>query len=209
MKSSKQLALYLVTDPIMCAQRGLVDTVLQAIEGGVTLVQLRDKYASDDELYHIACELKEAVDGRVPLLMNDHVQLAKKAGLDGAHIGQSDMSVTQARQILGDDAWLGLSVNTLAEAMALDSAKIDYLGLGPVFATATKQNHAPPIGIQGVAQLAKCSHLPNVAIGGIKAEHAPALKQTGIVGICAVSAICAASQPKQAAQALYQAFVNA
>lgn len=206
MKSSQQLALYLVTDPQMCAQRGLVNTVLQAIEGGVSLVQLRDKNASDEELYATACELKAAIDGRVPLLINDRVHIAQQAGLDGAHIGQSDMSVTQARAILGEDAWLGLSVNTLAEVQDLDRAKIDYLGLGPVFPTASKKNHAPPIGIDGVAHLAAHSSLPNVAIGGIKAQHAHALKQTGIVGICVVSAICASADPKAAAQELLQAF---
>lgn len=206
LKEPKQLQLYLVTDEAMYAEKGLIETVLDAIDGGVSMVQLRDKNASDRQLYHKACALHEAINGRVPLLLNDRVKIAKKANLEGAHIGQSDGTIEQARAILGADAWLGLSVTNIQQLQAVNPNKLDYIGLGPVFATNTKKNHATPIGIEGVKALSEQSPVPNVAIGGVKSEHAGALAQTGVNGICVVSAICAADDPKYAAQALLKNF---
>lgn len=204
-KPADALSLYLVTDSALCADKGLIETVLAAIDGGVTLVQLRDKHASDEALYTTACELKEAIAGRVPLVINDKVQIAHKAKLDGAHIGQGDLSVEQARNILGHDAWLGLSINTLAQLQQTHHHHLDlldYVGLGPVFATATKQDHAEPIGLEGLSTLSKASVLPTVAIGGINHANARQVYQTGCHGIAVVSAICAADDPKQAAELL-------
>ena len=213
-KMAEHLHLYLVTDRTLCGvSRGttkqnfqqLLDTVCQAIDGGVTIVQLRDKVADDDELYAQACALKEAINGRVPLLMNDHVQIAKKAGLDGAHIGQTDLNVSEARQILGNEAWLGLSVNSsqqMQEMVAKHARYLDYIGVGPVFATNTKPDHAPPFGIDGVRPLITQSPLPSVAIGGIDASTAQAIRNTGVDGIAVVSAICASDNPKAMANQL-------
>lgn len=206
-KNGSALKLYLVTDSLMCQKLGLVQTVCEAIEGGVSFVQLRDKKADDDELYQIACELKEAIAGRVPLVINDKVHIAKKAKLDGAHIGQGDLSVTEARQILGPDAWLGLSINTLSQLQHAHNNhldQLDYFGLGPVFATHTKPDHASPLGLSGLDDLAKASLLPTVAIGGIQLDNARQLYQTRCDGIAVVSAICAADDPKLAAQDLLQ-----
>lgn len=206
-KNGSALKLYLVTDSLMCQKLGLVQTVCQAIEGGVSFVQLRDKKADDDELYQIACELKEAIAGRVPLVINDKVHIAKKAKLDGAHIGQGDLSVTEARQILGPDAWLGLSINTLSQLQHAHNNHLDqlnYFGLGPVFATHTKPDHASPLGLSGLDDLAKASLLPTVAIGGIQLDNARQVYQTHCDGIAVVSAICAADDPKLAAQNLLQ-----
>lgn len=206
-KNGSALKLYLVTDSLMCQKLGLVQTVCEAIEGGVSFVQLRDKKADDDELYQIACELKEAIAGRVPLVINDKVHIAKKAKLDGAHIGQGDLSVTEARQILGPDAWLGLSINTLSQLQhALNNHldQLNYFGLGPVFATHTKPDHASPLGLSGLDDLAKASLLPTVAIGGIQLDNARQVYQTHCDGIAVVSAICAADDPKLAAQNLLQ-----
>lgn len=200
-KSADALALYLVTDSRLTAQRGLIETVMAAIDGGVTLVQLRDKHASDDSLYRQACALKEAINGRVPLVINDRVLIAKKAKLDGAHIGQGDLSVIEARQILGPEAWLGLSINNMAElnnAHNQDLAQLDYFGMGPVFATRTKPDHSAPIGVEGLKQLSQASQLPTVGIGGIQLNNAKDVYQTGCDGIAVVSAICAAADPKQA-----------
>lgn len=206
-KNGSALKLYLVTDSLMCQKLGLVQTVCEAIEGGVSFVQLRDKQADDDELYQIACELKEAIAGRVPLVINDKVHIAKKAKLDGAHIGQGDLSVTEARQILGPDAWLGLSINTLSQLQHAHNNHLDqlnYFGLGPVFATHTKPDHASPLGLSGLDDLAKASLLPTVAIGGIQLDNARQVYQTHCDGIAVVSAICAADDPKLAAQNLLQ-----
>lgn len=206
-KNGSALKLYLVTDSLMCQKLGLVQTVCEAIEGGVSFVQLRDKKADDDELYQIACELKEAIAGRVPLVINDKVHIAKKAKLDGAHIGQGDLSVTEARQILGPDAWLGLSINTLSQLQHAHNNHLDqlnYFGLGPVFATHTKPDHASPLGLSGLDDLAKASLLPTVAIGGIQLDNARQVYQTHCDGIAVVSAICATDDPKLAAQDLLQ-----
>lgn len=206
-KNGSALKLYLVTDSLMCQKLGLVQTVCEAIEGGVSFVQLRDKQADDDELYQIACELKEAIAGRVPLVINDKVHIAKKAKLDGAHIGQGDLSVTEARQILGPDAWLGLSINTLSQLQHAHNNHLDhlnYFGLGPVFATHTKPDHASPLGLSGLDDLAKASLLPTVAIGGIQLDNARQVYQTHCDGIAVVSAICATDDPKLAAQDLLQ-----
>lgn len=211
-KNGSALKLYLVTDSLMCQKLGLVQTVCEAIEGGVSFVQLRDKQADDDELYQIACELKEAIAGRVPLVINDKVHIAKKAKLDGAHIGQGDLSVTEARQILGPDAWLGLSINTLSQLQHAHNNHLDqlnYFGLGPVFATHTKPDHASPLGLSGLDDLAKASLLPTVAIGGIQLDNARQVYQTHCDGIAVVSAICATDDPKLAAQDLLQQHVLA
>ena len=211
-KNGSALKLYLVTDSLMCQKLGLVQTVCEAIEGGVSFVQLRDKKADDDELYQIACELKEAIAGRVPLVINDKVHIAKKAKLDGAHIGQGDLSVTEARQILGPDAWLGLSINTLSQLQHAHNNHLDqlnYFGLGPVFATHTKPDHASPLGLSGLDDLAKASLLPTVAIGGIQLDNARQVYQTHCDGIAVVSAICATDDPKLAAQDLLQQHVLA
>lgn len=204
-KEGSSLKLYLVTDSVMCQRLGLIETVCKAIEGGVSFVQLRDKQANDDQLYKIACELKEAIAGRVPLIINDSVTIAKKARLDGAHIGQGDLSVSEARQILGPEAWLGLSINTLAQLEHAHNnhlPELDYFGLGPVFATSTKLDHASPIGIKDLNVLAQASHLPTVAIGGINLTNAHQVYDTNCDGIAVVSAICAAENPKLAAQLL-------
>lgn len=211
-KNGSALKLYLVTDSLMCQKLGLVQTVCEAIEGGVSFVQLRDKKADDDELYQIACELKEAIAGRVPLVINDKVHIAKKAKLDGAHIGQGDLSVTEARQILGPDAWLGLSINTLSQLQHAHNNhlnQLNYFGLGPVFATHTKPDHASPLGLSGLDDLAKVSLLPTVAIGGIQLDNARQVYQTHCDGIAVVSAICATDDPKLAAQDLLQQHVLA
>lgn len=207
---AEHLSLYLVTDPKMCGvQAGryqqLIDTVCQAIAGGVTLVQLRDKHADDEQLYEMACMLKEAINGQVPLLMNDHVVIAKKAKLDGAHIGQSDAKVAHAREILGADAWLGLSVSNPQQMQTMidkHAHHLDYIGVGPVYPTSTKPDHAPAIGIQGVGELIGMSPLPSVAIGSVTADNVSAIRATGVDGIAVVSAICAANDPKAAAQRL-------
>nr|WP_317198574.1 thiamine phosphate synthase [uncultured Psychrobacter sp.] len=204
-KPSDALSLYLVTDSAMCTERGLIDTVCAAIDGSVTMVQLRDKHASDDELYQIACALKEAIAGRVPLVMNDRVTIAKKAHLDGVHLGQGDMAIDAARAILGADVWLGLSINTLNELQVAHTkhlSQLDYVGIGPVFATQTKLNHAPPIGIEGLRALVAQSQLPSVAIGGIGQDNAADVYTTGCDGIAVVSAVCAALDPKIAAKTL-------
>ncbi|CAM3523024.1 thiamine phosphate synthase [Halomonas lysinitropha] len=196
------LSLYLITDRGRCAGLGLVETVMAAVRGGVTMVQLRDKQARDAELIDQARQLKTALAGSgVPLIINDRLEVALACGADGLHIGQDDGDVARARGALGSEAILGLSVQTHEQMVRVDAEHLDYLGLGPVFATPSKHDHAEPLGFEGLASLVAASPLPTVAIGGLKAEHVAATHQAGAQGLAVVSAICGAPDPEAAARA--------
>ncbi len=203
MRPQFDLRLMLVTDAAMSAPRGLAATVLEAVAGGVTIVQLRDKTASDAELIRTATELSEAlaVTG-VPLIVNDRPMLAKQAALAGVHIGQDDGDPRAARALLGPDALIGLSVTRAEEIATVDPAIVDYVGLGPVFATGSKADAAPPLGLDGTRAIGARLPLPWVAIGGIGLANAGAIMAAGATGIAVVSAICAAADPRAAAAAL-------
>ena len=198
---SLDLSLYLVTDPALCAERGLEATVMAAVRGGVSVVQLRDKHASDEEMIAQAIRLKALLDEyEVPLIINDRIEVALASGADGLHIGQSDGDPVEARRRLGEDALIGLSVQTLDQLKAVDVERIDYLGLGPVHATPTKPDHAAPLGIEGLTQLVRSSPLPTVAIGGISLANAGEVMTSGTDGLAVVSALCSAEDPAAAAQ---------
>lgn len=197
-----RLRLYLVTDPELCQQAGVVDTVRRAVAGGVTMVQLRDKHATTAQRIECAIALRTALRGTgVPLIINDDVTAAVAAKADGAHIGQGDISPAKARAMLGTDRILGLSCETAQTVRDADPAVVDYLGLGPVFGTATKADHAQPVGFDGLAQLVALSSLPSVAIGGLKANHIKAVLGSGADGMAVVSAICGQPDPEAAARA--------
>ncbi|MBU3007766.1 thiamine phosphate synthase [Cobetia amphilecti] len=198
---SLDLSLYLVTDPALCAERGLEATVMAAVRGGVSVVQLRDKHASDEEMIAQAIRLKALLDEyEVPLIINDRIEVALASGADGLHIGQSDGDPVEARRRLGEDALIGLSVQTLEQLKAVDVERIDYLGLGPVYATPTKPDHAAPLGIEGLTQLVRSSPLPTVAIGGISLANAGEVMTSATDGLAVVSALCSAEDPAAAAQ---------
>jgi len=201
---SLDLSLYLVTDPRLCARYGLVETVVAAVRGGVTIVQLRDKQASDGELIDQARQLKAALAGSgVPLIINDRLTVAIESGADGLHLGQSDGDVVAARAAMGEQAILGLSVQNHAQLARLDPAPLDYLGLGPVFSTSTKHDHAQPLGFDGLAALVAASPLPTVAIAGLEAQHVDKSRAAGAKGPAVVSAICGQADPEAAARMFY------
>lgn len=199
------LRLYLVTDPDLCAQIGVVATVQAAVAGGVTMVQLRDKTATTATRTELARALKHALAGTsVPLVVNDDVEAAVAADADGAHLGQGDISPQQARAMLGPGKLLGLSCETEATVRAADTAPVDYLGLGPVFATATKGDHEQPIGFDGLARLTALTRLPTVAIGGLKAHHVADVFAARADGLAVVSAICGQPDAKAAVAAFQE-----
>ncbi|WOP19645.1 thiamine phosphate synthase [Raineyella sp. LH-20] len=201
--------LYLVTDPSMTAEHGLVRTVLEAVDGGVTLVQLRDTEVDDDEFVRIGRTLHTALAGRVPLIVNDRVHLVAAIGAEGAHVGQGDLPIDQARALLGPDRLLGLSVQTtrhLEVARALGEDLIDYVGIGPVWDTATKPDAAEAGGPERTTAIAAASPWPSVAIGGISLDRVPRVRATGVDGISVVSAICGRPSPRDAAAALLAAW---
>ncbi|MEM8596390.1 MAG: thiamine phosphate synthase [Pseudomonadota bacterium] len=197
------LALYLVTDPVLPGPRGLEAVVTAALEGGVTIVQLRDKDAEDAAYLATARKLAPLCRAAgVPFLLNDRPHLVLEAGADGVHVGQEDMPVADARALIGPDRILGLSVETEALAAAVDPALVDYAGIGPFAATTTKSDHKPPIGVAGLTAATTACPVPAVAIGGIGAGNAAEVLQAPVEGIAVVSAICAAPEPADAARTL-------
>ena len=197
------LSLYLLTDPVMVRALGLSTVVAAAVRGGATLVQLRDKEASDRDLMDQATELKRLlVPLGVPLIVNDRVDIAVAADADGAHVGQDDMAPTQARRLLGPERILGVSVSNADEIATADPAVADYAGVGTVFPTTTKDKLAAPLGVDGFAHLRARLPLPVVAIGGIAEGNAADVVAAGADGIAVVSAVCAAADPEDACRRL-------
>lgn len=203
------LRLYLVTDAALCGDRGVVETVREALAGGVTTVQLRGHGASTRELIDTARQLRSlTTDAGVPLIVDDRLDVALAAGADGVHLGQSDLHPVDARRVAGHDLIIGHSVSCIDEVEATGewpAGTIDYIGIGPVFATPTKPNAAQPLGIDGVREVLDCCPLPAVAIGGIKDMHVAPLRDAGAAGVAVVSAICAAVDPATAARTLLAA----
>jgi len=198
-------SLYLVTDTGMCGERGVPKTVAAAVRAGVTMVQLRDPGAGDRELVALGRAVRDVLAGTgVPLLVNDRVDLVGEIGADGAHIGQGDMSVPRARALLGETRLLGLSVHDVGqvEAAREHGEALDYLGVGPVWATSTKPGHAPPGGPGRLRDVVAASPWPCVAIGGIDAGRIAEVRATGVAGAAVVSAICAADEPAAATREL-------
>jgi len=195
------LSLYLVTDPAMCDELGLVATVSAAVGAGVSMVQLRDYRATDDEMVSLGRELVATLRGTgVPLIIDDRVHLVSAMGAAGAHVGQSDLGVEPARALIGPDAYLGLSVQTIGHVTAAQEhadGAVDYLGVGPVWGTATKPDAAPPGGVETLRQIVSASPWPCVAIGGIGLDRLAQVRGTGAAGAAVVSAIC--GQPDVAA----------
>ncbi len=193
------LSLYLVLDPVLCANLGMIETTRAAIAGGATIVQLRDKHAPTAAMIETGRALKQILHGtNVRLIVNDNVEAAIAIGADGLHIGQEDMNAAEARRLIGPDMILGLSVETEALASSIDRGIVDYAGIGPVFATPTKPDHKQPIGFDGLARVVRLCLVPSVAIGGLKAEHAASVYSAGADGLAVVSAICGQPDPQAA-----------
>ena len=195
------LKLYLVTDRYLCGKLGPIDTVKQAVMGGVTCVQLRDKDCTTDELIRYGKHIKEFLDHKnIPLIVNDNLEAAIQIGASGIHVGQSDMKVSDIRDIIGSSMIVGLSCENLEQARLVDSKDVDYIGISPLFTTPTKQNHSTPIGLQGLSDMVELLDLPCVAIGGIKLEHCREIFSRGASGVAVISAICGQPSPKMAAR---------
>jgi thiamine-phosphate pyrophosphorylase len=200
------LSLYLVTDEALARGRSLERIVEEAIAGGVTAVQLREKTAGTAALVARGERLRAiTAAASVALIVNDRVDLALAIDADGAHVGQRDLPASRAREVLGDERVLGVTVGNVTEARAARQAGADYLGSTAVFATRTKADAGEPIGIARLAALVRASGLPVVAIGGIDAHNARAVLETGVAGIAVVSAIVAADDPRGAASRLSEA----
>lgn len=201
----KTLKLYAVTDRGWLKEgETLDDKVKAAIEGGATFVQLREKNMDAEAFYDEAVRIRDIChEYKVPFVIDDDVMLAKKVGADGAHVGQSDMELENAREILGADAIIGVSAQTVYQALEAESKGADYLGVGAVFATSTKDD-ADNVSHDTLQEICAATKIPVIAIGGITEENLPQLKGRGLDGIAVVSAIFGKADPKKASKELDQ-----
>lgn len=191
MKAQPDYSIYLVTDDGCLQGRALIDCVREALEGGVTLVQYRAKTASSAEMYNEALQLKALCDSfKVPLIINDRLDIAMAVGAAGVHLGQDDLPCAAARKILGEDYIIGVSAHNPAEAKAALQSGADYLGCGAVFGTATKAD-VKKLGTDGLAAICKAKGLPVVGIGGVTADNYREVRAAGADGAAIVSGILA------------------
>ncbi len=196
-------SLYLVTDSALVGRRQLFEVVMAAVAGGVRCVQLRDKYLPTRDLVEQARRLVELLRPEgIPLIVNDRVDVALAAGADGVHLGQSDMHIRDARKLLGPDRIIGISAECVEDAVRAERQGAEYIGISPVFATATKTDTAAPLGLAGVARIREAVAIPLVGIGGISATNAAEVMRAGADGVAVVSAIIAAMDPEVAARHL-------
>jgi thiamine-phosphate pyrophosphorylase len=200
MKNNVNYSLYLVTDREVLKGRDLCTSIEQAIQGGVTLVQLREKDLSSLEFYKIAIEVKSITDKyNVPLIINDRLDIAMAVDAAGVHVGQSDIPCEIARRTLGEDKIIGVSAATLGEALAAEKAGADYIGVGAMYSTQTKTN-TRAVTIDTLSKIKKHAGIPVVAIGGINEKNFVPLREAGIDGLAIVSAILGKEDIKEAAR---------
>ena len=199
---------YALIDPERAGGHALPALTSQLAAGGATLFQLRDKHGGTRAMIDEARAIKQSLAPfGIPLLINDRIDVALAAGADGVHVGQDDMVVEDARRLLGPDALIGLSIKTVAQAEAAPVDLLDYVGIGGVFATTSKNNPDPPIGVEGLRRIAdvfrrRAPKLPLCAIAGIDASNAGSAVAAGVDGVAVISALSLASNPTDATRAL-------
>jgi thiamine-phosphate pyrophosphorylase len=191
--------LYLVTDRALCGSRSLEDVVSQALRGGVAYVQLREKNVSMRFFMEEARNIKALTSRyRVPLIINDRLDVALAVEAEGVHIGQDDMPYAAARKLMGPQSIIGLSVETWDDVVMAQELDVDYLGVSPVFATPTKTDTKGSWGLEGLARIRTYSRHPLVGIGGLNASNAHDVIMAGADCVAVVSAICAAADTLKA-----------
>jgi thiamine-phosphate pyrophosphorylase len=194
---------YLVTDRSLCRNRPLEDVVLQSVQGGVAYIQLREKDITTRLFVEEARAIKKIMEPyRVPLIINDRIDVALACGAEGVHIGQEDMPFTIARKLMGPKAIIGLSVEDWTDVEKSQKLDVDYIGVSPVFHTPTKTDTKGAWGLSGLAKIKAFSRHPLVAIGGINESNARDVIAAGADCIAVVSAICAAPDPAAATRNL-------
>jgi len=196
--------LYVITDERVSRGRSHLQVAEAAILGGADVLQLRDKESSSGRLFQVAMQLRKLTrEAKVPLIVNDRLDIALAADADGVHVGQADLPASVARSILGPGRILGVSAETVAEAVAAAEDGADYLGVGPVFeARGTKPDAGLPLGLELIAEIRRHCRLPIVAIGGINAENARRVRDAGADAVAVISAVSSADDIAQAARRL-------
>mgnify|MGYP000525637774 FL=1 len=201
----KDLLLYAVTDRRWLGGRRLADQVEEALKGGVTFVQLREKDLDEERFLEEAKEIKELCRRyQVPFVINDNVDIAQAVDADGVHVGQSDMEAGDVRARLGQDKIIGVSAQTVEQALLAESRGADYLGVGAVFATGSKAD-ASEMDHETVKAICQAVHIPVIAIGGITQENVGALAGTGVCGAAVISAIFAQEDVEEETRKLKEA----
>ncbi|MDI3312118.1 MAG: thiamine phosphate synthase [Thermoanaerobacterium sp.] len=187
------LSLYLVTDRnLLKAGKDFYVAVEEALQSGVTMLQLREKDISSREFYEIAKRLKDiAAKYNIPFIINDRIDIALSVDADGVHLGQEDLPCSIARKIMGDNKIIGISAGCVDEAVEAERDGADYIGAGAVFYTGTKKDIGEAIGLLNLKKIKEAVKIPVVAIGGIKYSNAPDVMKTGVDGISVVSEIMA------------------
>lgn len=195
--------LYLVTEEKVPIEE-LLMIVEEAIQGGVTMVQLREKNSSSRAFYEKAVRLKELTEAyQVPLIINDRVDIALAAGADGIHIGQEDLPIHKVKKIIPPSMLVGVSCHTVEEALSAEKAQADYIGIGAIFPTQSKKN-ANLLADRVLEEIIKAVSIPVVAIGGINSNNIATIKDSGISGVAVISEIMKASNPFEASRHLRQ-----
>jgi thiamine-phosphate pyrophosphorylase len=195
--------LYFVTPDIENDLSAWQQIVLKAIEGGIGMVQLRGKCNDTTTIIKAARGIQPFLKrARIPLIINDNVEIAYAVGADGIHVGQSDSTIAHARSILGKNAIIGLSVENMEQAIAAEQQEVSYLSASPVFPTSTKKNCQAPWGLLNLQELCQKSRFPIFAIGGIDLQNISSVIDCGVCGVAVVSAIASAPCPKEATTAL-------
>jgi thiamine-phosphate pyrophosphorylase len=200
-KSQIDLSLYLVTEESIAIEE-LTKIIAQSVSGGVSIVQLREKNNSSLSFYKKASALKQLLNElSIPLIINDRVDIALAVGADGIHIGQDDLPLPVVKKMIPEDMIVGVSVSTLEEALKAERNGADYIGVGSVFPTKTKQD-ATLMALEDLGEICRGVSIPAVAIGGITADNISALSESGLSGTAVVSAIMNADNPKTASESL-------
>ncbi len=196
-------SLYLVTDRVLSRGRSTREIVKAAVSGGVTCVQLREKDCSTREFIDEALALKALLAAKgIPLIINDRVDVALAVEADGVHLGQKDMPIDVARRIGGSSLAIGISAESIEDAVRAEEEGADYIGISPVFSTPTKTDTAPPLGLAGVTKIRELVDIPIVGIGGINHKNTESVITAGADGIAVVSAIVSADDPRAASKRL-------
>ena len=209
--SAIDYSLYLVTDRGLSHGRTTLDIVTAAVSGGVTCVQLREKLASTREFIEEALTIRDYLHSvHIPLIVNDRLDVALAVGAEGVHLGRADMPPAMARAVAGNSRiTIGVSVESVADALAAESNGADYLGVSPIFATPTKTDTAPALGRGGLQAIRQAVGLPLIAIGGLNSGNAADIIRCGADGVAVVSAIVSAADPAAAARRLKSVILEA
>ena len=198
--------LCLVADVEAAQNRDIISLTMEAVKAGVTIVQLRAKKLDANEFFQLAVKMKSVLSHHnIPFIINDRVDIAKACNATGVHLGQKDLPLAEARKIMGKGKIIGISVNSITEMEKAETGGADYLGAGPIFPTASKEDLDPFLGMEGLKAIAQNTTLPVLAIGGIDHLNATDVMKAGADGIAVISAILGEIDPAEAARRLAHA----